>query len=69
MSSMFGGNNKSRDIEEIINQLRDSSICNEATVGSVLAPVEIENMAESVKSTMYDHYSAIFPEQFDNMLD
>lgn len=68
MSSMFGGNNKSRDIEEIINQLRDSSICNEATVGSVLAPVEIENMAESVKSTMYDHYSAIFPEQFDNML-
>ena len=68
MSSMFGGNNKSRDIEEIITQLRDSSICNEAAVGSVLAPVEIENMAESVKSTMYDHYSAIFPQQFDNML-
>ena len=70
MSNLFGGNNKSRDIAEIVEKLRDgtNAICNESVAGKSIASMEIANMADEIKGVMLEHYSSMFPAQFDTML-
>lgn len=71
MSSLFGGINKSRDINTIVASLQGgtTAICNESVAGKAISDIEIANMADEIKKVMLEHYSAILPDQrFETML-
>lgn len=70
MSTLFGGKSKSRDIVDIVAKLQDgaSAICNESVAGHAINSIEVMNMAEEIKHLMNEHYSAILPQQFEDML-
>ena len=70
MSTLFGGMNKSRDIKDIVEKLREGgdAMINESA-GKEVSQIEVENMADEIKSVMLEHYSNLFQDQrFDNML-
>ena len=70
MSALFGGVTKSRDISDIVAMLQEgtNAICNESA-GREVSAMEAQNMADSIKSAMYEHYSKLIPnEKFDTML-
>lgn len=69
MSTLFGGIDKSRDIAQIVEKLRDStnSLVNE-NAGQEIRPMEITNMAEEIKEIMLEHYSSYVPEKLEHML-
>ena len=68
MSSLFGGMSKSRDIESIITQLRESSLINENAAGQALYTTDISAMAEGIEKLMLEHYSGAMINRFDPML-
>lgn len=68
MSVLFGSMGKSCDINDIVTQLQGSAICNEAVAGASLSNIEIENMADSIKKLMFEHYSGTVGDHFDDML-
>ena len=49
MSSLFGGINKSRDINTIVASLQGgtTAICNESVAGKAISDIEIANMADA----------------------
>lgn len=69
MSTLFGGIDKSRDIAQIVEKLRDSSnsLVNE-NAGQEIRPMEVTNMAEEIKEIMLEHYSSYVPEKLEYML-
>lgn len=69
MSTLFGGIDKSRDIAQIVEKLRDStnSLVNE-NAGQEIRPMEVTNMAEEIKEIMLEHYSSYVPEKLEHML-
>lgn len=69
MSTLFGGIDKSRDIAQIVEKLRDStnSLVNESA-GQEIRPMEVTNMAEEIKEIMLEHYSSYVPEKLEHML-
>ena len=71
MSTLFGGMNKSRDIKDIVEKLREGgdAMINESA-GKEVSQIEVENMADEIKSVMLEHYSNLFQDpRFDNMLE
>ena len=70
MSTLFGGMNKSRDIKDIVEKLREGgdAMINESA-GKDVSEIEVNNMADEIKSVMLEHYSNLFQDQrFDGML-
>lgn len=70
MSTLFGGMNKSRDIKDIVEKLREGgdAMINESA-GKEVSEIEVNNMADEIKSVMLEHYSNLFQDQrFDSML-
>lgn len=70
MSTLFGGMNKSRDIKDIVEKLREGgdAMINESA-GKDISEIEVNNMADEIKSVMLEHYSNLFQDQrFDGML-
>lgn len=70
MSTLFGGMNKSRDIKDIVEKLREGgdAMINESA-GKDVSEIEVINMADEIKSVMLEHYSNLFQDQrFDGML-
>ena len=61
MSTLFGGNSKSRDIQEIVAKLRNgtNAICNENVAGQSINAIDVMNMADDIKQTMVEHYSGM----------
>lgn len=71
MSALFGGKNKSHDINDIVTRLQGGTkaICNESVAGKDVSDIQIKAMAESIKDIMLEHYSKILPdEKFETML-
>lgn len=70
MSNLFGGMNKSRDIADIIEKLNGgaNAVCNESVAGTNMSAIEMDTMAESIQSTMFEHYSNMFDEKMNTML-
>lgn len=68
MSVMFGGGSKNRDIYDIVTRLQDGAICNESVANTSVNAIEIDNMAESIKQLMCEHYAGAVSEQFEDML-
>lgn len=67
MSVLFGG--KSRDITDIVNALQTGSIVNESVASTKLQSLEIDELANSIRDSMLEHYSSLIPgEQFAAML-
>ena len=61
MSKLFGGS-MSRDITELVTQLQQQKICDETVAGGTLYDTEVNNMADSIKSLMFEHYGDIMGE-------
>lgn len=68
MGVLFGGASKSRDIYDIVTRLQDGAICNESVANSTLNNIEVENMADSIRQAMCEHYAGAIGEHFDEML-
>lgn len=73
MSTLFGGNDKSHDIRDIIDRLTAGSapICNESIAGTTVSATDICAMADEIKQVMCEHYSQYFPSmdgRYDHML-
>ena len=73
MSTLFGGNDKSHDIRDIVDRLTAGSapICNESVAGTTVSATDICAMADDIKQAMTEHYSQYFPSsdgRYDNML-
>lgn len=71
MGVLFGGiSGKSRDIHDIVKAIEESgsSICNESVAGAKLSSIDVNNMADEVRSLMVEHYSGILPEMMHDML-
>lgn len=70
MSTLFGGSDKNRDIQAIVEKLRGGSnaICNESVAGQAIQPMEVANMADEIKHIMVEHYSNYIPEKLEGML-
>ena len=69
MSALFGGTSKSRDIADIVNRLKESSIVNESIAGATLPAVEIQTMAESIAKLVNEYYGADVSEQFEDLVN
>ena len=70
MSTLFGGMSKNHDIREIVAELSESTnaICNESVAGSAMSAMDIDNMADSIKSLVEAHYAKYIPNEMENML-
>ena len=70
MSTLFGGMSKNHDIREIVAELSESTnaICNESVAGSAMSAMDIDNMADSIKSLVEAHYAKYVPNEMENML-
>lgn len=71
MSVLFGGTiGKNRDVKDLVEMLRDgsSAICNESVANTSLSGIEIDNMGDSIKRAMFEHYSNYFPDAMSDML-
>lgn len=69
MGVLFGGIGKSRDITDIVEALQTGSIVNESVASTKLQALEVTELADSIKTTMLEHYTGILPsDMFQGML-
>ena len=70
MSVLFNGKSQSRDIHDIVVSLQEGAapICNESVAGTKLSEIEQNNMADSIRQLMLEHYAGDIPQQMEAML-
>ena len=69
MGVLFGGIGKSRDITDIVEALQTGSIVNESVASTKLQALEVTELADSIKTSMLEHYTGILPsDMFQGML-